>query len=151
MKDTLMEGLGALVGTFGFALLFGLKYKKLLAATAGGLCVWGVYAIMNHLMPDNLFLCNFAPALFGTMYSQIMARVLKAPSTMFIFTSLIVLVPGGMLYYSMDSLIRGNTSEGLSRVLDTLKVSIALASGIVVIMASTKILYYFLQKKQRNS
>lgn len=147
MTDIIKEGIGALIGTFGFTLLFGLKYKKLFVATLGGVLVWALYAILKHFVPSDLFVCNFFPAVLGTMYAQIMARVMKAPATMFVFTSLIVLVPGGMLYYSMSNIILGNTAQGLKLIMDTLEVTVALAFGIVIVMASIKIIYYILNKK----
>ena len=136
------EGISAVIGTFGFSLLFGLKKYKLLWSTVGGMVVWGVYAIMCATVSESLFLCNFIPAIIGTLYSQILARVIKAPATMFIFPSLVVLVPGGMLYYSMSSIIRGDIQGGFSRAMDTVEVSFALALGIVVIMAMVKIIYH---------
>ncbi|MBQ1965266.1 MAG: threonine/serine exporter family protein, partial [Clostridia bacterium] len=36
-----------------------------------------------------------------SVYAGIMARVLKTPATTFITTSLIPLIPGGSLYYTM--------------------------------------------------
>lgn len=140
--ELVKQGISALFGTLGFSILFGLRRKRLIISTLGGLIVWGVYAIMNLFVPENLFLCNFIPALVGTLYSQVMARIIKTPATMFIFTSLVVLVPGGMLYYSMRSIVLGDTLDGITRILETLEVSVALAFGIVVIMAITKIVYY---------
>ena len=150
MTDLIKEGASALVGTVGFALLFGLKYKKLIVASLGGIIVWGLYALIRYFVPNDLFLCNFIPAIFGTLFSQIMARVMKAPATMFIFTSLIALVPGGMLYYSMSNIILGNTEQGLGLMLNTVEVTVALAFGIVIVMAFMKVLFYFLNKKIKN-
>ena len=140
--DLVKEGVSAVIGTFGFSLLFGLKRQKLLLATVGGMMVWGVYAVMRFFVPDSLFLCNFIPAIIGTLYSQILARVIKAPATMFIFPSLVVLVPGGMLYYSMSSIIRGEMEAGIRLAIDTGEVSVALALGIVAVMAMIKIIQH---------
>lgn len=150
IPDIIMQGIGAVVGTFGFSLLFGLKNKKLVLASLGGFVVWGVYALIGLITPENIFLCNFIPALVGTLYAQVVARITKAPATMFIFTSLIVLVPGGMLYYSMRSMVLGDTADGIKRILDTLEVSVALAFGIVTIMAAMKVVYYIERHGHKN-
>lgn len=148
--DIIKEGIGALIGTLGFSLLFGLQYKRLLASSAGGVFVWLIFASIRFLMPYNDFLCNFIPAIFGTAYSQVMAKVLKVPSTMFIFTSLIVLVPGGKLYYTMSNIIHGNFSSAISYALDTLEIAVAIAFGIVIIMVITKVITYIINKRNRE-
>ena len=147
--EIIKQGISAIIGTLGFSLLFGLRNKKLLIATFGGFMVWGVYVIMCFLTPQNIFLCNFIPALVGTLYAQVMARIIKAPATMFIFTSLIVLVPGGMLYYSMRSIVIGDGAAGLAKIFETLEVSLALAFGSVVIMAITKVIYYIERRRHK--
>ena len=148
--ELVKQGISALLGTFGFSLLFGLKKKKLFLASVGGFMVWGVYALMNLFIPDNLFLCNFIPAIVGTLYSQLIARVIKAPATMFIFTSLVVLVPGGMLYYTMSSIILGKMTDGVRLAFDTLEVTVALALGIVAVMALIKIIYYIERRGRKQ-
>ena len=148
--ELLKQGISAVIGTLGFSLLFGLKNKKLLVATLGGLLVWGVYALSCFLIPNNVFLCNFIPALVGTLYAQVMARIVKAPASMFIFTSLVVLVPGGMLYYSMRSIVLGDMADGATRILGTLEVSIALAFGIVIVTAMIKVIYYIERHRRKN-
>lgn len=148
--ELIKQGISAILGTLGFSLLFGLKRKKLLLASFGGFMVWGVYALICFIAPENIFLCNFIPALVGTLYSQVVARVIKAPATMFIFTSLVVLVPGGMLYYSMRSIVIGDTADGIRRIFETLEVSVALAFGIVMIMAATKVIYYIERRGRKH-
>ena len=146
--DLLIEGLSALLGTLGFSMLFGLRRRdRLIVSTIGGVLAWGAYAVMRYFIPDDLVTCNFIPAVVGTMYSQIMARVMRAPATLFMFPSIIVLVPGGMLYYTMSSFILGNSSEGVRLMLNTVKVTVGLALGIVIVMALTKLIYHIADKK----
>ena len=147
MTDILKEGIGALFGTLGFSLIFGLRKNKLIVAMLGGFSVWVIYATVRYFVPSDAFLCNFIGALFGTFFSQIMARLLKAPATLFLFPAIIVLVPGGMLYYTMSNIILGNTAVGFNMMLETIKVTVALAFGIVIAMATTKIIYFFSNKK----
>ena len=146
--DLLKEGISALLGTLGFSLLFGLRRRdRLIVATIGGVLVWGTYAVMRGLVPDSLFVCNFIPAVVGTLYSQALARVMRAPATLFMFPSIIVLVPGGMLYYTMNNIIIGKMNEGIKQLLDTMKVTIGLAFGIVIAMALIKLIYFVGDKK----
>lgn len=151
MTDILKEGVGALIGTLGFSLIFGLRKNKLIVAVIGGFSVWAIYALVRYFVPKDVFLCNFLAALFGMFYSQLMARLLKAPATLFLFPAIIVLVPGGMLYYTMSNIILGNTAVGFTMMLETGKVTVALAFGTVIAMVTTKIIYIFVDKRKRKS
>jgi uncharacterized membrane protein YjjB (DUF3815 family) len=64
------------------------------------------------------------------------------------FPSIIVLVPGGMLYYTMSNLILGNIDEGVRQMFDTMKVTIGLAFGILIAMAMIKLIYFVRDKKE---
>lgn len=148
MNDALIQGISALVGTLGFSLMFRLKGKKLICASLGGAVVWGAYYLLNTFVFEDVFVCNLIASMIATAYSQILARILKAPATLFIFPSIVVLVPGGMLYYSMGDIISGNMTNGIVGAVETLKVAVALAFGIVIIVALTKVIYYFIDFKK---
>ena len=66
------------------------------------------------------------------VYSTVMARVLKTPSIVFITASIIPLVPGGALFYTMSNLILGNSATAKVYGLNTLQIALGIAGGIVV-------------------
>lgn len=51
----IVQLLSALCGSFGFALIFGLRGKSVFYATIGGMLTWGVYLI-GASFGENLFL-----------------------------------------------------------------------------------------------
>ena len=67
-----------------------------------------------------------------------MARVIKTPTTTFIMTSRIPLIPGSSLYYTMRYLIEGGGEIFISTAVKTLSLAIALALGIIMATAITK-------------
>lgn len=147
--DLFKEGVSAILGTLGFSLLFGLRRRdRLIVATIGGVLAWVAYAMTREIVNDSLFISNFIPAVVSTLYSQVMARVMRAPATLFMFPSIIVLVPGGMLYYTMSNLILGNIDEGVRQMFDTMKVTIGLAFGILIAMAMIQLIYFVRDKKE---
>ena len=86
-----------------------------------------------------------------SVYAEIMARLLKTPTTTFLITSLIPLIPGGSLYYTMTSVFEGDLLHFLDKGVYTLQLAVALALGIVLVSAVTKMLLYvveMLRKKQ---
>ena len=88
-------------GSFGFAALYNLHGKKLWTAGLGGLISWAVYLAVQVMIKNN-FLINMFAAMAATIYAEMMARTLKTPATIFLISSIIPLVPGGNLYYTMN-------------------------------------------------
>ena len=74
-----------------------------------------------------------AAAMITTIYAEIMARVLKAPVAIYSNPSIIPLVPGGSLYYTMAALMAGDQQEFIARGTDTLMTALGIAVGIIAI------------------
>ena len=87
-----------------------------------------IYAVCVSIT-DNLFFQNFVPSLFATVYAEIMARVMKAPTTPILVCSIIVLIPGGRLYYITYHLV---TSENMELFQGELLAMLQVAAGICV-------------------
>ena len=66
----------------GFALWFNVKGKQVLFCGIGAFCTWGMYVISDGIL-HNYFLATLVSAIFVAGYAQVMARVNKAPATIF--------------------------------------------------------------------
>lgn len=88
------------VACTGFALWFNVKGKQVVFAGIGAFFTWLVYALLFETWQSN-FLATLAGAVFVAGYAQIMARINKAPATIFLTTAVFPLVPGPNLYYIM--------------------------------------------------
>ena len=71
-------------------------------------------------------IAGFATAVFA----EIMARLYKAPSTIFFVVSMIPLVPGKGLYDFMNSLAEGDYVTAASNGSDTLLIAAGIAGGM---------------------
>ena len=119
----------AFTGSLGFSLLFRVRGWKLLFTAAGGFLSWGFYLLVREYV-TSLMIANILAGGFSAAYAEIMARVLKAPATIFVIPSVIPLVPGGPLYYAMYSAMTGD-AEGLSsHGFETWNVALGVAIGI---------------------
>ena len=105
MKAEIIQVLASFVGSFGFAVLYNLRGKKLCMAGISGMVSWIAYLIVWNEMPST-FVANLAAAAVATIYAETMARILKTPVTVFLITGIIPLVPGGNLYYTMNYVFR---------------------------------------------
>ena len=124
--------LAAVVGTLGFALLFRVRIIHLPLAAFGGLLSYFVYYSLEQL-GWSIFLVSFLSAVMGALYSEIIARLRRAPAIVFFLPSMIPIIPGGALYRTMESLISKNTEHVFSNLVTTVSISLGMAGGIVAV------------------
>lgn len=118
--------------SIGFALLFNLKGKNILLAAVGGVLCQIVF------MPLESYFSSVMPAYFLsaaaiTIYSEIMAKIMKEPAPVYLVVSFIPLVPGGEIYFAMISSFTGNTDVFMTKLLHTLAIAGSVAMGVLTV------------------
>ncbi len=130
--ELLIQLVAALLGTVGFSLMFRIDKKHLLAATLGGGFTFFVYYLLNYLT-GSLFAAAFFSSCASAIYSELFARLQRAPTVIFILPCAIPIVPGGSLYNAMFNLISKNLDLAWRHLADTLTVAIGVAGGLAAI------------------
>lgn len=125
------------VGSLGFAVLFNIQGIRLLVAGMGGFLSWMAFVLLSHVILNDA-INYFLVALLISFYAEIMARVVKTPTTTFITTSLIPLIPGGSLYYTMAYAFGGHVEAFAEKGIYTLQLAAALALGIILATTLTR-------------
>ena len=131
----LMGGLG----TLGFNILFHIRGKKLLLATLGGVISWAVYLALEPLIASESIRYFLAAATI-TVYGEILARRMKTPTTTFLVPSIIPLIPGSALYYTMNYALNQQWSDFARQAFYTLQLALALAVGIIAITTAVRLI-----------
>ncbi len=134
------------IGSFGFAILFNIRGRKLIFAALGGLFSWALFVLLGFAIESEP-VRYFIVAASISIYAEVMARVLRTPTTTFIMTALIPLIPGGSLYYTMAYAFESDLSRFLDKGIDTLQFALALALGVIVAAAATKTILRLLPHK----
>lgn len=118
----------------GFALLFHLDRKHLLAASFCGMMGWAVYLMAMHAT-GTLFFSSLIASAMTALYAELLARREKAPATLFFIPGIVPLIPGSTLYYTMNAAVGGNMED--ARFFSTLTVQYALsiAAGMSLVWA----------------
>lgn len=132
LQEFLRLVISGLIGTFGFSLLFRSNKNRVLISTVGGALTCAIYAVSCHFY-DHEMVQNIFPALFATIYAEIMARVTKAPATPILACSIIPLVPGGKLYYTTYFFVVGEMESCYDSFVDLLRIASGLAVGIIIV------------------
>ena len=122
----------AMIGTLGFCLLFKIKRDKIIYGVIGGTISTVIYLICIQGGMD-LFIQNFIPTVVATIYTEIIARVVKAPTTVFLFPAIIPLTPGGSLYYTMRAIVDGNMAEAKTVGKQTMVIALGIALGVLLV------------------
>ena len=130
----------ACISAGAFAALFHISPRPLPLAALGGLLSWAAYLLLGNLVPD-LFYRILLVSILTAAYAEIVARVRKAPATLFLLPALIPLVPGSYVYYMMLSLVMSHPQDAREYLLLTTKWAIGLAAGISLVAAAEQILY----------
>ncbi len=137
----LIQIFSGFAGSLGFAVLFNIRGKRLAAAGIGSLLSWLLFLLLTRGIPNEA-VCYFLVALLISGYSELLARVMKTPSTTFVIPALIPLIPGGSLYYTMASAFAGENGNFVEKGLSTLQLSAALALGILLATALSRFVFW---------
>lgn len=115
----------------GFALIFGLRRRFVFFTAAGGFLCWSVYLFAKSFSFGE-FSASFVSTLAVGIFCEVLARVLKAPTTIFFTPSIIPLVPGRALFYAISCAVGGDFVNAREFALETGAVAAAIAVGLGV-------------------
>lgn len=138
MADMILQCFYAFCATVAFGVVFNIRGRALVIAGIGGALGWGFYIGLANLMGNDV-IRYFIATLAVALYSELMARKFKAPTTIYLAAALIPLVPGGGIYYTMENFIKGNIDQALATGLHTLAIAGAIAMGIIIVSSSIRI------------
>ena len=129
-----------MLGTLGFCILFNIRGRRMAMTALGGFLSWALFVLLSKFIESEP-ISFLIVALVITFYSEIMARVLKTPTTTFITTALVPLIPGGSLYYTMAYAFESDGAGFVAKAVTTLELAAALAIGIIVASSATKLFF----------
>lgn len=145
----------ACLGSLGFSVLFNVRRTKLLIAGFGGALAWGVFLLINSFISQSEPVGYFCAAMAVTVYAEIFARIKKTPTTTFLVSGIIPLIPGSALYYTMNYALKGQWNLFYQSGTYTVALALALAVGIIVISSAvrmiTAVFNYIKKIKTKNA
>ena len=99
-----------LMASTGFSIVFNIQLKDLPFAALGGVIVRVVHILFKIAFPAYAFVYTIFAAFFAALYSEILAIVKKEPSTLYLYPSIVPLIPGDLFYYTALGIVWGNMS-----------------------------------------
>ncbi len=137
MRDAIIQIISGCVGTLGFGVLFNIRGKKLFYGAVGGLLAWTLCILFNLFIPNEPIVYLLV-SIATSVYAELLAIKLRTPTTTFLIISLIPLIPGGSLYYTMAYAMSSDFEKFISKALSTLQLAAALSLGIIIVLSIFK-------------
>ena len=141
IEDYIYRIITCLFGACSVGVMFNCDLKKILIGVGNILATFAVYLVIEYFYADNFFLQFFIPTLLAALISEILARLFKAPSTIFLVPAIIVLVPGGSLYYTVNYIVNADMAQAAAWGERAALSLLGIAVGISVISAIFQIIH----------
>lgn len=139
----------AFVGSCAPAFLFNINRNRVFWAGIAGAVGWLSYCLIFN-WDANTYIATFVGAFFVNCYSEIAARVKKAPALMFYIPALFPLVPGYTAYLTVLNMVEANYKVALMKGLETIGIAVAICFGIMISAAIMKSLIPFYYRKKKE-
>ena len=120
------------IACVGFALLFKIKGRQVIYSGIGAFLTWGIYVLVFDINDSN-FWATLVGACFVAAFALVMARVNKAPATIFLTATVFPLIPGANLYYMMYGFLLQNGEMITEQTNMLLETCVAIALGFLVV------------------
>lgn len=140
MRAALIQTLMGVIGSTGFALLFGIRGRKLWWIALGSGLGWSVY-LLCRAAGHSLFAGLFVASLWIAACSELLARWLKTPVILLLVPMLIPEIPGGDLYYTMYRLVAGDAAGFGMMAKQVLGEAGSIALGILLASYAARLLH----------
>lgn len=139
-----LEVLWAFLATLAFSIIFQVKGRRLILSSIGGAIGWFVFALASTNSYSSVTSFLFS-SMAITIYSEIIAKKMNTTVTTSLIPSLIPLVPGSGIYFTMDHFVQGNYTQAILIGRETLSITAAITVGIVFITSISQVILRILR------
>ena len=131
----LVQFVVAMVATISFGITFQVGRRHYWTCGFVGAVGWTIYIACTTLGGMTAPMATLIATLPLAALSRFFAIRHKAPITVFLLTGIFPLVPGAGIYYTAYYFIMGDNAMAVAKGVETFKIAVALAVGIVLVLA----------------
>ena len=132
IRQIILHSVGSFGGTLGYAFLLNAPMRTVLPASLTGLLGYVLYESLVNLLGQGAIFSYFIATVLIAVLCEVEARVMRMPSTIFLMTALVPLVPGYTFYCAMLSLVENNGAAAASYGLEAVQIVASIAVGAAV-------------------
>ena len=146
-QQVLIHSIGAFGGTLGYAFLLNAPLSTVLPASLTGLLGYVIYELLVGFTACSTIFSYFTATVVITVLCEIEARMMRMPSTIFLLTALVPLVPGYTFYCAMLALVENSGVQAASYGLEAVQIVASIAVGAAV----TSIIFRALTVRRKHA
>lgn len=135
--------------SLAYSAIYHVPVRCMLACGALGCAAWFAYQLTVSSYGSSVTACFLAACIVG-IGSDILARILKEPTTIFIIPGIMPFVPGSKVYYTMVDLIGRDLEASASVGTQAIFMAGAIALGLLVSGSVIRILVTIKRKVYAN-
>ena len=143
------EALACFIACCGFVILFNIHGLGRILCAIGGVIAWICYRIVVVQSGSDIF-AYFVATVVVAFYSEIMARVRKAPAIPYLVISIFPLIPGAGVYYTMNYALHNNMQRFASQGFHTAAIAGVIAVGILLSSTTVRIITPIIMKYKKT-
>ncbi len=132
IRELLVGAAGAFGGTIGLACLLNAPRRTLLPSSLIGVLGYVLYLLLSRGMGQSLIFSYFLSTVVIAVICEIAARVMRTPTTIFLLSALVPLVPGYSFYRAMLALVEDQGAAAAAYGLQAVQIVGAIAVGAAV-------------------
>ena len=126
-----IQFIAAFIAVVSFSVNLEIPKKHIIIVGIVGALGWVTFIICNYFNLNDI-LAYFISALFVTIISLILSKVLKAVSTIFLIPGILPIVPGIAMYKMIYFLINNNLKESAYQLLQAILITGGIALAIFI-------------------
>lgn len=131
MQDPLLLILVSFLASCSFSVMFRIARGDVWRAGLGGALTRIMLLLLPSLFPQRIVFTTLA-ALTAGLYGELLANVLRCPSTYFIYPAIIPLIPGDLFYYALVALYLGDQQMFLGNAANCMVALLGMSIGFVL-------------------
>ena len=130
---------GSFMAVLSFGIVLDLPKKYLgWSGVTGGVC-WLVYLLIRE-ETGSLIFAAFLSGLSVALLGHILARILRAPVSVFLIPGILPLVPGTSIYNCVYNIIRSSREQSTYYLIETMQIAGAIAMAVVLMDSMFKMI-----------
>lgn len=132
IEQIILHCVGAFGGTLGYAYILNAPQNTVLPASFIGLLGYLIYELLVNFTGLGPLFSYFAATVVISMLCEVEARRMRMPSTIFLLTALVPLVPGYTFYRAMLAMVEDKGHLAAAYGLEAVQIVAAIAVGAAV-------------------
>ncbi|MBQ6719344.1 MAG: threonine/serine exporter family protein [Oscillospiraceae bacterium] len=132
------KGLLCFISCLGFSILFNIHDLGVVLCALGATIAWAVFCITEQISGSGI-MGYLAGAMAASAYAETLARIRKFPAITYLVISILPLIPGSGVYYTMNYAVRGDMDRFASQGMYTAAIAGIMAVGILLVSTLVRV------------